>query len=63
MAKFAPGFIAKAEMENVPLIGRVAKQIDCLFVKREDSSNRNEIVSFDVYLNSCNKLKKDNHSL
>jgi 1-acyl-sn-glycerol-3-phosphate acyltransferase len=38
------GFISKDDVKNIPLIGKVAQQIHCLFVKREDAQNRTLIV-------------------
>ena len=42
--RFAPGFIAKNDVKNIPLVGKVAEQIECLFVDRDDANNRNATV-------------------
>jgi 1-acyl-sn-glycerol-3-phosphate acyltransferase len=39
------GFISKEDVKDIPLIGKVAKQIHCLFVRREDAENRHLIVN------------------
>jgi 1-acyl-sn-glycerol-3-phosphate acyltransferase len=45
LSKYSCGFIAKADVADLPLVGIIAKQIGCLFVKREDAENRNIIVN------------------
>ena len=43
MAINSCGFMAKDETKDVPLVGIIAKAINCLFVKRESESDRERI--------------------
>lgn len=38
---FPISFISKAEMQRVPILGRVAKKIQCIFLERESEESRN----------------------
>ncbi len=49
---YACGIVSKAEVRNIPLIGKVAEQIKCLFVKRENEQNRHVVVIFKSILTS-----------
>jgi 1-acyl-sn-glycerol-3-phosphate acyltransferase len=46
---YAPGFVSKAAVRTFPLIGKIAQQINCLFVKRESEENRHLIVIYFKY--------------
>lgn len=39
-----PGFIAKKEMANIPLVGSIIYGIDCLLVNRQDRDDRHKMV-------------------
>ena len=39
-----PGFIAKKEIANIPIIGNIVRSIDCLLVDRNDKEGRNAMV-------------------
>ena len=45
MAINSCGFMAKDETKDVPLVGIIAKGINCLFVKRESEADRERIFS------------------
>jgi len=42
MATFAPSFVAKQEVSNVPFIGMMAPCLQCVLVKRQDPVRRHE---------------------
>jgi hypothetical protein len=39
-----PGFISKASLADVPLIGYITRRLDSLFLDRTDESNRSQVV-------------------
>ena len=44
MEKYIPGFIAKREIKDYYFIGPMAMGLNCLFVNRESSEARKQIV-------------------
>ncbi len=44
MAIHGPGFIAKEAVKNYPFFGQVAKALHCVFVNRENSDSRKNII-------------------
>ena len=48
-----PSFISKAEVQNYPIIGSIAKSIQCLFVTRDKdrrSNNNNPVIYIYIYI-------------
>ena len=35
---FMPGFAAKAEVARVPVVGEIARQVECIFIERGGSA-------------------------
>lgn len=44
MTKPLPGFLAKIETLNIPCMGIFCKEIDCVYVKREDSDSKRKVL-------------------
>lgn len=44
MRRYACGFIAKAEVQDIPLIGLIPTLINCIYVNRSDAKNRNLVL-------------------
>lgn len=44
MVKFGVGYLSKKEVKNVPFIGTISESMGCIFVNRESSESKKQIV-------------------
>lgn len=45
MSKLSPGFISKAAVRDYPLVGYIARCLGCIFVKRTEKGDRNQVIN------------------
>ena len=59
MAKLSPGFIAKAPVMEYPLIGYIARCLGCMFIKRTEKGDRNNVINQVIEKQKAILEKKD----
>jgi len=63
MAKLSPGFISKAPVREYPLVGYIARCLGCIFVKRAEKGDRNQVINQVIDKQNAINDGKDSSSL
>lgn len=63
MSKLSPGFISKAPVRDYPLVGYIARCLGCIFVKRTEKGDRNQVINQVIDKQNAIKDGKDSSSL